>query len=287
MRKVEFEQGSEEWLQWRKGLLTATDAPMLMGVSPYVTPYKGWQRKVGQAQEQTVNSAMRRGQKDEPIARSLFIEQFNINMNPCCIESETYNFLGASLDGISDCGNYILEIKSQNMDAIKANGIPKHHMYQMQHQLLCTDNSAKMCFYVTIWNNDIHVLEVFPDEEWRKTYLVEARAFWKRVVFFEPPDMSKKDYKDMSSENEWASYSCEYKKISDQIKQLEKVKDSYREELVKMCGEDSCYGNGIKVLKKMTKGRIDYEIVPELEGVELDKYRKPSTFSWTIMIDQK
>lgn len=287
MRKVDFEQGSEEWLKWRKGLLTATDAPMLMGVSPYVTPYKGWQRKVGQAQEQVANAAMRRGQYDEPRARAKFIEQFSINMTPCCIESDFYNFLGASLDGISDCGQYLLEIKSQDIEKIKANGIPEHHMYQMQHQLLCTDNTAKVCFYVSICGDDIHVIEVFPDDEWRKNYLDKAKEFWKSVIFFEPPDMSKKDYKDMSEESLWSFHAVQYKNISEQLKKLEKEKEYYKDELVKLCGDDSCFGSGIKVIKKITKGRIDYDMVPELSGVELDKYRKPSTSSWAIMMDLK
>ena len=98
MRRVEFDQGSSEWLQWRKGLLTATDAPMLMRASPYATPYQGWQRKTGHAQEQQENEAMRRGKRDEPIAREWFIKEYGIHMESCCIESYTYNFIGASLD---------------------------------------------------------------------------------------------------------------------------------------------------------------------------------------------
>lgn len=54
MKIVNFEQGSEEWLTWRKGRLTATDAAALLGKSRYVTPYKAWQRKIGQAPEQIV-----------------------------------------------------------------------------------------------------------------------------------------------------------------------------------------------------------------------------------------
>ena len=287
MRKVALEQGSQAWLEWRKGLLTATDAAMLMGISPYVTPYKGWQRKVGQAQEQAVNSAMLRGQRDEPIARSMFIEQYGINMTPCCIESDTYNFLGASLDGISDCGEYLLEIKSQNMDSIKENGVPGHHMAQMQHQLLCTDGSAKKCFYVTICGNEIHTVEVLPDPKWIEKYVPKAQEFWKGIIFFEAPTMTSKDYKDMSENPTWNDYAIEYRKVDEQIKSLELLKETYKKELLKICGEDSCLGSGIKVMKKISKGRIDYDSVPELSGIDLEKYRKSSTSSWTIMMDRK
>lgn len=289
MRKVEFEQGSPEWLQWRRGLLTATDAPMLMGASPYVTLYKGWQRKVGQIPEQQETEPMRRGKKDEPIAREWFIKEYGIEMEPCCVESETYNFIGSSLDGLSSCGKYILEIKS-NGDQYHFGlngGLPDFHLMQMQHQLLSTDNTAEMGFYLSYNKGEMIVKEVYPDRDWLEYYLPKAREYWRRVVFFDPPPMTNKDYKDMTGQNAWNSYANEYRKASEQIKNLEEVKESYKKELVKLCGEDSCFGNGIKVIKKTIKGRIDYDSVTELQGIDIEKYRKSPTSSWTIMIDQK
>ncbi len=287
MRKVEFEQGSEEWLTWRKGLLTATDAPMLMGASPYVTPYKGWQRKTGQIPEQQETEPMRRGKRDEPIAREWFIQELGIEMEPCCIESETYNFLGASLDGLSKCGKYLLEIKSngdQYHFGLK-DGVPDFHMMQMQHQLLCTDNTADMCFYLSYNKGDKILKEVYPDRKWVEDYLEKAREFWKKIIFFESPSMTNKDYKDMSGESSWSSYANEYRKVCEQIKTLEE--EIYKKEIVSLCGDDSCLGDGIKVLKKVMKGRIDYESIPELNGVDLEKYRKGPNSCWTIMINQK
>ncbi len=289
MRKVDLEQGSTEWLTWRKGLLTATDAPMLMGASPYVTPYKGWQRKVGQIPEQQETEPMRRGKRDEPIARDMFIKEYGIDMEPCCVESETYNFIGSSLDGLSKCGRFLLEIKS-NGDQYHYclnNGIPEFHMMQMQHQFLSTDNSVEKGFYVSYNNGNIIVKEVHPDANFISEYLPKALDFWKKIVFFEPPAMSNKDYKDMKENINWNSYASEYIKISDQIKALEEIKERHKKEIIKICDENSCFGSGIKVMKKAIKGRIDYEIIEELKNTDLEKYRKPSSFSWTIMLDQK
>jgi putative phage-type endonuclease len=289
MHKVDFEQGSQEWLQWRKGLLTATDAPMLMGVSPYVTPYKGWQRKVGLIPEQQETEPMRRGKRDEPVARDWFIKEYGIEMEPCCVESDIYNFIGSSLDGLSKCGKYILEIKS-NGDQYHFglnNGIPDFHMAQMQHQLLSTDNTAEMGFYLSYNKGNKIVKEIYPDKDWLEDYKVKAYEFWRRIVFFDPPSMTNKDYKDMTSENAWNSLANEYLKACEQLKTLEDLKENYKKELVSLCGEDSCFGSGIKVLRRVTKGRVDYEKVPELSGIDIEKYRKPSTTSWTIMMEQK
>lgn len=286
MRKVDFEQGSDAWLAWRKGLLTATDAPMLMGASPYVTPYKGWQRKVGQLAEQQETEAMRRGKRDEPIARDWFIKEFGIDMEPCCVESETYNFIGSSLDGLSPCGKYILEVKS-NGDQYHYGlngGIPEFHYMQMQHQLLSTDNTAEMGFYLSYNKGEKIVKDVYPNKVWLDEYLEKAREFWRKVVFFEPPELSSKDYRDMTHEPKWNSFADQYRKLCEQIKILEETKEKCRKELVNLCGQESCYGGGVNVIKRITKGRIDYESVPELVGVDLEKYRKTPINSWMITL---
>lgn len=290
MRRVEFDQGSPEWLTWRRGLLTATDAPMLMGVSPYVTPFKGWQRKIGQIPEQEETEPMRRGKRDEPIAREWFIKEYGIDMEPCCVESDTYNFIGASLDGLSKCRKYLLEIKS-NGDQYHFGlngGLPEFHWMQMQHQFLSTDLLPEKGFYLS-WNKSGPIVkEVNIDREWLEGYVPKARDFWKKVVFFDPPALSNKDYRDMSLESGWQSYAEQYRKVCDQITSLEEIKDSYRKELIKICGEDSGAGHGIKVIKKFVKGRIDYKEVVETMNVQFDEshFRKSPTSSWAIMLDR-
>ncbi len=289
MKIVNFEQGSDDWLAWRKKLLTATDAPILLGVSPYCTPFKGWQRKLGLAEEQKSTPAMMRGHQDEPIARAEFIRQSGINFTPVCIESEKYSFLGASLDGLSDCKKYLLEIKS-NGDQYHFglnNGLPEFHLLQMQHQLLCGDGEIEMGFYLS-WNKgQMIVKEIKPDQEWMMGYIIEAKKFWEKVLFNEPPEMTNKDYKDMNAEPVWESYACEYRRVCNQIKNLEILKDSYRKELIKLCDGDSAMGSGVKVMKKFVKGRVDYESIPELKLIDLESYRKPSSESWTILLDGK
>lgn len=289
MRKVELDQGSEEWLKWRRGLLTATDAPVLMGVSPYATPYKIWQRKIGQGREQEETEAMRRGKRDEPIARDWFNEEYGLDMQPCCVESESYNYIGSSLDGLSACGKYILEIKSngdQYHFGLRSGGIPDFHLMQMQHQLLSTDGQVEKGFYLSINKGEKVVIEVYPDKAWMDEYLPKAQEFWRKVVFMEAPELCQKDYRDMNFDVDWNKCADDYRKICEQIGNLEEAKENYRKQLIKLCGDDSCYGKGVKVLKRITKGRVDYEAIPELTNVDLERYRKTPTSSWTIFLDK-
>lgn len=288
MRKVNFDQGSNEWLNWRRGLLTATDAATLLGVSPYCTPYKGWQRKIGDIPEQSMNAAMQRGIDDEPIARNLFIQEYGINMTPCCIESDSYNFIGSSLDGLSDCGEFILEVKSQR----PIDKIPEFHMCQMQHQILSTDGKAKKAFYVSHWQGENRVFEVLPDLNWQKEYISKAKSFWEKVVFRDPPDFCEKDYQDRSNDASWAFWANECKNSCMQIKELEKnikdlqkYKDLCKENLVTICNGESSFGSGIKLLKRHSKGRVDYEMALKDNQIDPEKYRKNSSSSWVIMLD--
>lgn len=289
MRKVELEQGSPEWLAWRKSVVTATDAPILMGASPYATPYKGWQRKVGLAEEQPFNSAMGRGQRDEPVARQMFIDEYGIDMHPAVIESTLNPFCGASLDGISECGRYLLEIKS-NGDHYHNNlskGIPDFHQMQIQHQLLCTDSAAEMCFYFSYNNGSRICKEIYPDKAWLEEYLEKAKKYWENIVFFEPPAMTLKDYRDMNGIAEWKAAADNYQSLCSEIKKLDEMKEYYKRELTRLSGEESCMGSGVKVIKKVTKGRVDYESIPELLGVNLEQYRKPASSCWMVTVDRK
>lgn len=281
MRKVELEQGSEEWLRWREGRLCATDAAILLGESPYDTPFMGWQRKCGFIPEKVKTEAMERGHRDEPIARALFIEEYGINMTPCCIESEENTFIGASLDGISDCGRYALEVKSQR----PVTEVPGLHWIQMQHQMSSSDKTVEKTFYVSHWEGRNITFEVYRDDAWAKEYLPQALKYWGLVVFKEPPPLSPKDYQDRTYDIEWSTVALQYKEVNAQIKQLETLKEFYRRQLIELTGDQNAMGCGLKVLKKFTKGRIDYKEVVETQNVIFneDHFRKPPSFSWTIM----
>lgn len=281
MKKLNLEQGTDEWLEWRRGLLTATDAAVLLGESPYDTPFTGWQRKCGYIPEKTKTAPMQRGIDDEPIARVLFIEEYGINMTPCCIESETNTFIGASLDGISDCGRYGLEVKSQR----PVDEVPRLHWLQMQHQMSSSDKVMEKIFYVSHWEGRNITFEVVRDDEWEKSYIPQAFKYWSFVVFKESPPLLPKDYQDRTYDPEWSTAAQQYKEINAQIKALEKLKEGYREKLIELTGEQNAMGCGLKVLKKFTKGRIDYKEVVETQNVIFneDHFRKPPSFSWTIM----
>jgi len=289
MKIVDLDQGSQEWLDWRKTHLTATDAPMLLGASPYCTPYKGWQRKLGLAQEQAVNSAMLRGHADEPIVRKMFVEKTGIDFHPCCITSGRFPFLAASLDGISSCGKYIIEIKSNGAQyhfGLEDGSLPEFHMMQIQHQLLCTDGQVEKAYYLSYNNGDLKIIEVLPDQSFFEKYIPEAKKFWDRIIFFDAPPMTNKDYREIDNVI-FSDIAEEYRNVCEQIKKLEALKETHRKKLIEMCQGESSIGGGVKVMKKVVRGRVCYDDIPELKSVNLEEYRGSPSESWTIFIDKK
>ena len=87
----------------------------------------------------------------------------------------------------------------------------------------------------------------------------------------------------MSDNPAWKGVATEYCRVNEEIKGLEEIKEGYRKELLRLCADQNCLGGGVKVMKTVMRGRVDYEAIPEIKGINLDKYRKSSTTSWKIL----
>jgi len=281
MKIVPFEQGTLEWLTWRRSVITATDASAIMGCNPWMTSYKCWQLKLGLIEPDKVTSAMKEGSRLEPIARSKFTEDTGMEFKPAVIESTEICFLGASLDGISFDGSSILEIKcggSELHNKAKHGIIPDYYIAQMQHQLIVT--RAKVCYYYSYYEGDGVCIEVLPDREFEEKYMSKANAFWKCIANFESPPMCNKDYTNMNDNRRWLEYAKQYQTVDSEIKALEDKKRYLRDRLIELCDDHSSVGHGLKVIKVTNKGRVSYEDIPDI-----DKYRKPATISWKILTE--
>jgi putative phage-type endonuclease len=285
MRKLILDQGGDKWLEWRRSLLTATDAAQLLGKSKYSTAYQCYQRKLGLIPELEETEPMRRGKREEPIARARFNELYDFDMQPCCIESEKYPFLGASLDGLSNSGEYILEIKSQRF----VEEIPEMHWIQMQHQMMCSDGVVKKGYYMSWWGDSEQIYEVKPDYVWMEMYEKAAKEFWEKILFKEPPALTDRDYQDRDDlEWEEAANACVF--ADEKIKFYESMKEDNKQKLIKMSGGKSSKGAGIKLNRKIIKGRVKYkELLDSLhiDQAIIDPYKGKDSESWCVLIDRK
>ncbi len=276
-------QQTDEWLNIRKNKVGASDAPVIMDVSPWKTPYQLWEEKVGLRQGNKATDAMKRGISLEEKARESFSKKMNLIMKPDVVFHRQHDWMMASLDGIDDKRENIVEIKCAGREdhnlAIEGQ-VPKKYYPQLQHQMEVT--GLNMAYYYSFDGNDGVVLEVSRDENYITAMVDAEKEFWNGMQDFIPPKMTSRDYVE-HDDSEWVSYATELLAIRKESNNLWKREEVLKEKLIELAADRNCKGSGIKVIKMVSKGHIDYASIPYLQGKNLDKYRKKPTISWRII----
>src|SRR5271157_3831078 len=276
-----MEQNTPEWLEFRRNKIGASDAPAIMGESPWKTPYQLWEEKIyGKATEQ--NKAMARGTALEPAARYVFETMTLLNVKPKVMVHPERSWQIASLDGITFDGNTIVEIKCPNAEthqmAVKGK-IPDHYMIQIQHQLIVS--GALKAIYFSFDGEKGAIVETSINPEMVCMIMEKEEAFYKCMQTLEPPKMMEKDYA-IREDFEWNLIADEWMQIGKSLKDIEEREEILRKKLIAMAGDHNTIGGGIQMTRFPSKGRVDYDAIPELKGINLDQYRKPACQKWRI-----
>lgn len=276
---LELEQGSFEWHQLRKIKITATDAPVIMRASPWKTPLQLYHEKTSNNPPATPNERMKRGTDLEPIARELFTLKTGIKVCPKVIVKD---WAMASLDGMSESGNCILEIKcpgSNDHNVAVLGTVPGHYYAQLQHQMYVAD--VEEMYYFSFDGIDGVIVEVQRDSEFIERMLIEEKKFYDCLINKTPPDADENDYEERT-EPLWERCALRWKMIQQEKRYLEIEEEELRDQLVFLSGGSSSRGAGLSLCQVSRKGLLDYSRIPELKNIDLEQYRKPSTTSWRI-----
>lgn len=278
---VKLQQNTPEWLQFRRSRIGASDAPAIMGVSPYKTAYKLWLEKVT-GEEPFVNSAMMRGKEMEAPARAEFERLVQCSVFACCIESPSRSYQMASLDGLSLNGDVAVEIKFANRDdheMAKNKNIPLKYFPQLQHQLSILELDSM--FYFSYDGHTSHIVEVKKDDAYINNLLQAEESFYTKMQECESPEFQKNDYVVLNDKSaiDLAKFYFEQDAIE---KEAAKNKEKARQALIDMGGGVNVQGDGFRLTKGVIKGRVDYDAIPELRGVNLDAYRKEVSTRWML-----
>lgn len=199
-------QGTPEWLEARRGILTASVigkliTPKTIKVSTAeatktVINKLAAERITGVVESIPTTRDMERGNNDEPIAREYYSQYAGVPVDEVGFITENYSqaisidlenlsegaevdfTLGYSPDGlVGEDG--LIEIKSRKPEhqlaTVLAGTIPDYHMAQVQLGLLIT--GRKWCDYVSFRGGmRLFVTRILPDNNWQKT-LVLAGAY--------------------------------------------------------------------------------------------------------------
>lgn len=190
-------QGSPEWLEWRRKGIGASDIPIILGLSPYVTRYELYMDKLGHPKKQNTFVA-NLGAQLEPKARAIYELQYGLTMLQAEFTHPKYEWCRASLDGWnpSDRHVQILELKyvgKDKQDDARKGIVPEIYIPQVQWQLFVT--SSTRAHYGSYYDNELIVIEVEADPLLQGELFTEAKRFWQMVEQKIPPALTEKEIK--------------------------------------------------------------------------------------------
>ena len=163
MELLNLKQGTDEWLATRLNHFTASEAPIMMGVSPHMSRDELLSYKKTTIQEEVdyfTQLVYDKGHELEDKARPFAEKILGDQLFPVTgrTEIDGINYL-ASCDGLEMLETFGFEHKQWNEEkaqSIKENGLSPEHYWQLEHQLLVT--GAKFIFFV--------MSDGDPDSKW-------------------------------------------------------------------------------------------------------------------------
>lgn len=156
----DLQQSTPEWHEFRSKHFTASDAPAMLGESPYKTRNELLREKSTGVSAEIDADTQRRfddGHRFESLARPIAEEILGVELYPV-VGSE--GKLAASFDGLSMLEDICFEHKTLNEQILKcksAADLPAHYRIQMEQQLMVS--GADRCLFVASrWNDNDELL---------------------------------------------------------------------------------------------------------------------------------
>jgi putative phage-type endonuclease len=277
MPRIErLHQNTPEWHRWRMQGIGASDAPVIMGETAFKTPRALWSIKTGRTAEGSAGPAARRGRELERFARRAYERQTGILVEPLCVVHKDFEWMRASLDGLSFDGSTLVEIKCplslRDRASAQEGRIPYQYHAQLQHQLEVS--GAEQAHYWSFHGTDGILIEIHPDREYAKRLVEAESAFWELVKENRWLESANEEL-DLSADPKWRHAALRYCEVRRRLENATSEEQQLRAMLAHMATASRTYGCGVEVLKSSRKGAVDYSAVPELRGVNLEPYRKP------------
>lgn len=178
-----IEIGSKEWIERRRNFICASDAPIILGHSPWKTPDQLMEEKLKGVFSPT-NAQMQRGVDLEPEARRLFVEITGHFVLPEWRVHDSIPWMAATFDGIDDEG-VIVEIKcpgKKDHECAKQGKVPEKYIAQLQHQMYVA--GVGQCYYLSYKPEDVircHMIRVTADRDFQREMLDTENLFWQEL----------------------------------------------------------------------------------------------------------
>ena len=300
-----MQQGSQEWLDFRKSKIGSSDGPVIMGVSPFRTRYDLLLEKRGEREPIAPNKFITdKGHFLEDIAR-LDLEEFTGKFwKPEVFVSEENERLISSVDGYCEKDGLIWECKYAGLDKIKSfnfefstlrEAVSEQYYPQVIHHCLVT-GARKITFTMVadhkvlkslgsgelkFFHKDF-ILQLEDINYMHHEYLPEIKNFIELVDSEEPPTPTKKDAINIQDSRLEQLISL-YATVNEDEKENNEKKDRLKKSIFEIAGnyhDKVRTSNGlVSVSESAPKEFIDYELLikenPDvLKSIDLTKYKR-------------
>ena len=183
-------QDHNAWLDMRKQGIGGSDAGVIMGYNPWMSPFKLWMEKTGQVQTEDISgkSSVKAGVYLEPVVAQMFCDETGYKVERRgMMRNKTYKWMQANIDRLipakknnlpEDIG---LEIKTTN--AFSAHDwdddeVPDSYFLQCQHYMMVTGLKA-WWIAVLIGGQDFRYKLIDRNEAQIKELFDAEKVFWE------------------------------------------------------------------------------------------------------------
>lgn len=299
MKVIDLKQRSKEWLKWRSKGITASDVPIILGLSPYKTPWQLWAEKIGKinAPDISNNPHVKRGNRLEDTIRLLAESRYGEILLPMCGECAEWDVLRASFDGLNSL-LHPFEFKSPS-DSIwedvkeKGTASSSYIMYEAQVHAQCIVagvSTGQLIFYHEDGRDLDFTVTLTPE---RKSEIIAAADIFHEAVITgkAPPTDPERDWYIPetkgnrfvweSNSDLWRLKNHRIKALKEKLKALENEQAAIQGSMIALMGpfRQADFG-GVKITRYIKRGSIDYpaylkDVFPDKEiDDELEVYRK-------------
>jgi len=255
-----------------------------MGESDFMSTHDLWLLKTMRKEPFKGNFATQRGIDAEPQIKALYEDLYlaGESMDSPVMEYAEWPVLSASLDGIRP--GMVVEFKypSRDKHGLAVSGVvPNTYRDQLQVQMLVA--GVTRAHYVSYDGQDIAVVEVLADYSRQMTILEACKNFWVMVQEdIEPP---KKYVEQESLDLEYLAKV--YRKALRDKERAENILEDTKAMIDDLIKDDKASFYGFTFMRSVRKGSVDYAKIPELEGVNLEQYRKPDSKQFATIKEEK
>lgn len=261
-----------------------SDLPVIMGVSPYKTPYELWKEKITGLDLTIDNWAMKKGREMEPIIRKMAEEGTGLSLEPIQLFHPQKQWFWASLDGYDKHKRIASEFKTVGKDdhlTALSGKIPEKYYPQVQGQIEIADPES--LWYFSYFEGHLQKVDVDYDVEYCKMMLEKVDEFWELVKTGKPPSLTEKDRVNMENNEEYLKTEDELWIVRENIKALEERDKNLSAYLIQQSQGRNCYGKKLSVNHSDTKGLIDWKRFQEdYPNLPFEAYRKPNSIKSSV-----